>query len=55
MSCVACSQPMGFAATGDHLINRVPRLERVVANAITIIDGTNPVFLGLLGALGRQK
>lgn len=46
---------MGFAAPGDHLINRVPCLERVVVNAITITDGTNPVFLGLLGALGRQE
>lgn len=46
---------MGFAATGDHLMNRVPWLERVVGGAIAIIDGTNPVFLGLLGALGRQK
>lgn len=55
MSFVACGQPMGFAATGDHLINRVPWLESVVVNAITIIDGTKPVFLGLLGALGRQK
>lgn len=46
---------MGFAATGDHLMNRVPWLERVLVRDIAIIDGTNPVFLGLLGAVGRQK
>lgn len=46
---------MGFAATGDRMINRVPWLARVGVNAITITDGTNPVCLGLLGALGRQK
>lgn len=55
MSCVACGQPMGFATTGNHLINRVPWLERVLVNAITITDGTNPIFLRLLGELGRQK
>ncbi|KAK2524206.1 hypothetical protein Q9966_011809 [Columba livia] len=40
---------------GDHLMNRVPWLERVLVRDIAIIDGTNPVFLGLLGAVGRQK
>lgn len=48
ISCVVCGQPTGFAATGDHLINRVPWQERVVIDAITIIDGTSPLFLGLL-------
>ena len=46
---------MGFAATGDHLMNRVPWLENIVVTAITLIDGTNPIFLGLLGVLGKQK
>lgn len=55
MVCVAYGQPMGFAGAGDHLTNSATWLGKVVVNTITIIDGTSPVFLGLLSALGMQK
>lgn len=55
MSCAAYGQPMGFSGAGDHLTNSATCLGTVVVSMITIIDGTSPVFLGHLGALGMQK
>lgn len=36
-------------------IRQIELFGTVVVNAVTITNGTSPVFLGFLGAVGMQK